>query len=398
MTRRLGSAAARRLAIAASGLARPRPDRVDVRHLRATLRRLAVVQIDSVNVLTRAHHVPFWSRLGPVDRDRLDRWLWRSGEAFEYLAHEASVVPVEHHPLLRHRMAEPHPWRRVERLEAERPGYVRAVLDEVAARGPLAAADLADGGSRTGPWWGQSDGKVALEHLYARGALAIAGRRPTFVTEYDLPERVIPAEVLARPAVPAEEAHEELLLLAAVAQGVGTARDLADHFRLPVTPARAAIERLVAHGRLVPVEVEGWRDPAFLHPDAVVPRRVEASALLCPFDPLIWFRERVERIFDVRYRIEIYVPAPQRLHGYYVLPFLRGDRIVARVDLKADRSAGALLVRAAHLEPGAEPGSVAEALAAELTGMASWLDVPEVRVEPSGDLAPTLAAAVRRAT
>jgi hypothetical protein len=293
-------------------------------------------------------------------------------------------------------MDEPHPWRRVERLDAERPGYVRAVLDEVAARGPLAAADLVDGGSRTGPWWGQSDGKVALEHLYAGGRVAIAGRRPTFVTEYDLPERVIPPEVLARRAVPAEEAHEELVLLGAAAQGVGTVRDLADHFRLPITAARAAVDRLVAHRRLVPVEVDGWREPAYLHPDAVVPRRVAAAALLCPFDPLVWFRERVERVFGFRYRIEIYVPAARRVHGYYVLPFLLGDRLVARVDLKADRRVGALRVRAAHLEPDAEPGPVAEALAAELVALGGWLDVPEVRVEPDGDLAGPLGAAVRR--
>ncbi|HSL57120.1 MAG TPA: crosslink repair DNA glycosylase YcaQ family protein [Acidimicrobiales bacterium] len=396
MSRRLSAAAARRLAIAASGLAGPRPTRVDVRHLRTTLRRLAVVQIDSVNVVTRAHHVPFWSRLGAVDRDRLDAWLWGSGEVFEYLAHEASLVPVEHHPLLRHRMAEPHPWRRIQRLEAERPGYVRAVLDEVAERGPLAANELADGGSRTGPWWGQSHGKVALEYLYASGQLAIATRRPTFVTVYDLPERVLPATVLARPTPPPEEALEELVLLGAAAQGVGTARDLADHFRLPIVPARAAVERLVAHGRLVPVEVDGWRDPAFLHPDAVVPRRVGAAALLCPFDPLIWYRDRVERLFGVRYRIEIYVPEAQRVHGYYVLPFLLGDRIAARVDLKADRAAGALRVRAAHLEPDHVAAPVAEALADELQAMAAWLGVPEVRVEPSGDLAPELARAVAR--
>jgi len=395
MTGALRPAEVRRIAVAAQGLDRPRPGRVDVRHLRTVLERLHVVQIDSVNVLARAHELPFFSRLGPYDRARLHRWLWRSGEVFEYLGHEAAHLPTAHHHLFRHRMATAHPWRRIERLEAERPGYVASVLDEVAERGRLTAADLSDGGDRSGPWWGLSPGKVALEHHYAQGRLAIAERRPTFVTVYDLPERVVPAPVLAVPTPPAEEARRALLELAARAHGVGTAADLADYHRLSIGPARATLHDLAAEGRLERIAVEGWREAAYLHPQARRPRRVRARALLAPFDPLVWFRPRAERVFGFRYRIEIYVPAAQRVHGYYVLPFLLDDRLVARVDLKADRATRRLLVRSVHLEPDERTDVVVGPLARELAELARWLDLDDVTVEPDDGAGRALRSALR---
>ncbi|MEY2448979.1 MAG: uncharacterized protein QOH79_2455 [Acidimicrobiaceae bacterium] len=381
---RLTVAQARRIALGAQGFAEPRPPgRVDARHIRRTLDRIGVLQIDSVNVLVRSYELPLFARLGPHSRRLLPDLVERRRELFEYWAHEASFAPVELHPLLRWRME-------AARIQRHLPDdYVAAVLEEVRRRGPIAASQLSDGGEKSGPWWGWSKGKGALERLFYAGALTSAGRGPNFERRYDRPERVLPAAVLDAPTPPIEEAHRQLLLRAARHHGVGTARDLADYFRIKLTTARPRLHELVEAGSLVPVQVGDWNEIAYLHPGARRPRRVGARALLSPFDSLIWERSRAERLFGVRIRIELYTPAPKRVHGYYVLPFLLGDEIVARVDLKSDRKASRLLVQGAYTEDG-HRGDVVAPLAAELQVMATWLGLDAIEVMPRGDLAPAL--------
>jgi uncharacterized protein len=389
----LSVARARRLALTAQGLDRGRPDpgvRRDVRHLRRVLDAVDVVQLDSVNVLARAHELPFWSRVGPHDRAGRDRWLWRSREAYEGWIHVASMTGVEVWPLLAHRRAEATPGRRVRRLLAEEPGYLHRVLEEVADAGPTRVRDLRDAGRRTGPWWGSPKGKIALDWLTATGRLAVHHRTPTFETSYDLAERVLPDEVTVAEPPPRDRAVELLLLRAARAHGIGTAADLADHHRLATVDARPALQRLVDRGEIERVRVGGWRDDAFLVPGARTAHTIRARTLLSPFDPVVWFRPRAERLFDFRYRIEIYVPARHRVHGYYVLPFLLGDRLVARVDLKADRTTGRLRVRGTFAQDDADHRYVARELAAELEELAGWLGLGDVEVEHRGDLAPAL--------
>jgi uncharacterized protein YcaQ len=370
------------VALAAQGLTRDRPPAPGLRQLRAMVRRLSVVQIDSVNVLARAHYLPGWSRLGGYDVADLDRLAYHRGDLFEYWAHEASLLPVELEPLLRWRkhraLVHEGIWGGVAAVSKNRPDLVEAVRDRVRAEGPLAASDFGD--RALGSWWGWSDTKRALEYLFWSGQLAVAERRRSFERVYDLPERVLPPDVLAAPTPDEDEARRALLLLAARAHGVGTLADLADYFRQSVPVARPLLAELVIDGELVPVDVEGWSAPGYVLPDLVVPRRADARALLSPFDPVVWERPRVKRLFDFDYRIEIYVPAGQRRHGYYVLPFLLGDRLVARVDLKADRQQAVLRVRGASEEPGA-PDETPEALAAELQEMAAWLGLGEVVVE-----------------
>lgn len=383
------------MALGAQGFADPRPaGRVDVRHFRRVVRRVGLVQLDSVNVFCRTHYMPFFSRLGPYDRSALDAWLWGSGEMFEYWGHEASVIPVDQHPLFAHRMRAGNGWGRVERLREERPGFIDAVLEEVRAKGPITTSDLSEPGERDrDAMWGWSDGKVALEALFVDGSIT-AESRPNFVRYYDLTERVIPATAREDPLA-AEEAQTELLLIAARAYGVATAEDLGDYHRIRMPVARPLLDRLVETGDLELVEVEGWDRPAYLHPEAVTPRRVEGSALLSPFDSLVWFRPRAERIWGFRYRIEIYVPAAERVHGYYVLPYLLDGHLVGRVDLKADRSAGRLRVRSSFAEPGVDRVAVARSLASDLEAAAAWLGLDGgVEVEPAGDLAGELTRAV----
>lgn len=394
MERRLPRDQARRIALAAQGFCDPPPTgRVDVRHLRRVLDRVGVVQIDSVNVLARAHYLPAYSRLGPYPTALLDDLAYRRRELFEYWGHEASLIRVDDHRLYRHRMAGWRPWQRVRRLQADDPGYIDRVEAEIAERGPLQAAELTDPGDGHGSWWGWSKGKVACEWLFATGRVAVADRW-NFARRYDLCQRVLPAEVLAAPTPAPEDAQRALLSQAARSLGVATAADLADYHRLRVTDARPRIAELVAAGDLEPVAVDGWGEPAYLHADARLPRRTDACALLSPFDPLVWFRPRAERLFGFRYRIEIYRPVAQRTYGYYVLPFLLGERLVARVDLKADRTVGRLLVHAAWIEPDAEPERVAVALAGELDRLARWQQLPTVVVASKGNLAPQLARAV----
>lgn len=378
---------ARRIALGSQGLSRSRPGgRIDVRHFRRTLHELGLVQLDSVNVLARAHYLPFFSRLGPYPTDRLDRWLWESGEAFEYWAHEASLIPIEHRPLLAHKMDGGWHWGRVEGFGDEHPEMVAAVLEEIRDRGPITVSDLGNAHDhRSEPWWSWRAEKLALEHLFLRGTVTVA-RRDGFVRSYDLPERVHPPDILDEEPLQPRPARRTLLLVAARRLGIGTARDLADYHRIPIRPARELLAELVREGALEEVEVEGVSEPYLLHPEATVPRRIRVATLLSPFDPVVWHRPRLEQLFDFHYRIEIYVPAAKRIHGYYVLPFLMGDRFVARVDLKADRDRRRLLVRAAHAEPGIDEPAVASALGVELGQLAAWLDLSEIVDEGRGDL------------
>jgi uncharacterized protein len=392
-------AQARRLAIAGQGLTGTRPTTTpDRRHLRRVLRQVGLLQIDSVNVLARAHYLPAYSRLGPYDQTLIDRTAFKHRELFEYWGHEAALLPVEIHPLMRWRMdrAATLSWSGVAQLAKERPGYLEWVYEEVAARGPVSAGEVAEDEKRgTDQWgWNWTDAKTALEFLFYAGRVTTSSRR-NFERLYDIPERVIPAKILALPTPDEATAQRELLMLAAVSHGVGTLGDLADYYRIKNPEARPRLAELVEAGRLEQVEVRGWSQPAYTVPDVVIPRRMAGRALLVPFDPLIWERDRTERLFGFRYRIEIYTPAAKRIYGYYVLPFLLGDRLVARVDLKADRALGVLRVQAAWVEPGA-PGETAAELAAELRLMAQWLGLDDIVVEPRGDLASALAIEVSR--
>lgn len=356
--------------------------------------RMTILQLDSVNVVCRSHFLPILARLGPYDRDKLDRYLYRSGEHFEFLSHEASIVSQDLQPLLRHRARANAEGKWAAKAKVELGEYIDEVLAEVAEHGPRTVKTLSDPGDRTGPWWGHSNGKRALDTLYTVGRLAVRNRDKMFVTEYDLPERVFADGVLDRPEPDIDEARKELLMLGAASHGIGTATDLADYFRLRMPVARPLLAELVEEGKLEPVEVAGWDGPTYLHPEARRPRKIKTRALLSPFDPVVWFRPRAERLFDFHYRIEIYVPEPKRIYGYYVLPFLLDEALVARVDLKADRKVGALRVRGSFAEDGVDRDRVCVELAGALKEMSDWLGLDGVMVEPKGDLADQLAAVV----
>ena len=388
---------ARRIALVAQGFRDPRHTVPTMRTFARTLARTAVLQIDSVNVLQRAHYMPLFSRMGPYDTDLLHRAAERHPRRIvEYWAHVAAFMPVELWPHMRHRMRSyeerGHEWQAIR----HKPELVDSIVAEVTERGASTSRDLDDGLPRKKEHWGWnwSDTKKVMEYLFASGRLAVAGRNGAFERLYDLPERVIPREHLRAPEPTVEEASVELLRRAAVAHGVGTEYDLRDYFRMRPELTKPALATLVESGELLPVRIEGWGRQAYLHRDAALPRKVHARALLSPFDPLVWERERTEQLFDFRYRIEIYVPEHKRVHGYYVLPFLLGDRIVGRVDLKSDRKAGLLRVLGTYAEPGA-PEETAEELAAELRDLADWLGLAEIDVAPRGDLAAELAVAVK---
>ena len=364
------------------------------------MRRLGVVQIDSVNVLSRAHYLPVFSRLGAYDRSWLDDAVTpgkRPAQLFEYWGHEASLLPVEAHPLLRWRMAsvDSQAWGGMRSIAEERPELVAAVLAAVTDDGPVSAAALEERHGRLLPagehWgWRWSEVKRALEYLFWAGRITSAGRGSGFQRIYDVPERVLPPEVVQAPTPSRGDAVSALVDIAARAHGVASEPDLRDYFRLPADDSRVAVAGLVEAGVLHPVEVAGWTVPAYLHASARIPRAVAGRALLAPFDPLVWSRPRTERVFGFSYRLEIYVPAAKRVHGYYVLPFLLADRLVARVDLKLDRPAGVLRVRSAWAEPDAPP-ETSEELAGALTDLAHWLGAECVVVEPHGDVARELA-------
>lgn len=398
MVETLSLSAARRIALAAQGFADGRPaGPLNWGHLRRVLERTQLLQIDSVNVLSRAHYLPIFSRLGAYDRGLLESAAWqRPRRLFEYWGHEASLLPLDVQPLFRWRMAEAERglgvWGGLKPFATERRPEAERILAALAERGPSGAGEFQKKQTGSG-WWGWSDAKAALEWLFWSGQVMTRTRRGTFERVYDLTERVLPRAILDQPTPTKAEALRQLMGQAARALGVATATDLRDYFRLAPGVADVALTELVEAGEVRPVDVEGWGTKAYLHRDARRPRRVEASALLSPFDPLIWERSRTERLFGVRYRIEIYVPAEKRQHGYYVLPFLLGDRLAARVDLKADRTRRVLQVLSAHGEPQG-PADAAPALAAELRLLAGWLDLQAVEVAGKGDLAPALAGAL----
>jgi uncharacterized protein YcaQ len=401
----LSRSQARRITLAAQGFRDPRHTVPTMRTFSRTLTRTGVLQIDSVNVLQRAHFMPLFSRMGPYDVTLLQRASSRKPRRLvEYWAHVSAYMPVDLWPYMRHRMdryrEDGHAWMGL----PERKELCASLIAEISDRGPSTSRDLDEGLPRDKVNWGWnwSEAKRALEYLFLAGDLAVAGRTSQFERLYDLPERVLPPDVLAVPTPAPTDAYRELVRRAAVSEGVATARCLADYYRLRQQPAaglasaKVAIDELVESGELLPVRIEGWNRPAYLHRDAEQPRKMAARALLSPFDPVVWERERTEKLFDFFYRIEIYVPEAKRVHGYYVLPFLLGDSIVARVDLKADRKAGVLIVKGAYAEPGA-PEETAPELGAELASLAGWLGLGSIVVQPRGDLAPALGALARTA-
>jgi uncharacterized protein YcaQ len=357
---------------------------------------LKVLQLDFVNVLVPAHYLILWSRLGAYDRQRFDRFVYGKGDYTEQWAHEASIVPSDAWPLLAHRRAayEPSKHNPLHKLR-DRDRYLDVVLEQVRCDGALCAADLPPlpGPKRRPGDWHRSLPRWALEYHFGRGDLAVSHRLSNFQRVYDLPQRIIPAHQLAE-SPDRETADREMLRRASEALGVATLRDLADYFRMSPRDAAPRVEELVEDGALSIVDVENWAEPAYLSKAAQLPRVIEGASLHSPFDPIVWYRPRAERLFDFHYRIEIYVPADKRKWGYYVLPFRLGDRIVARVDLKADRKARRLLVLAAYEEPGVDVGRCADALAGELRALSDWLSLETIQVSRGGDFARTLADAV----
>lgn len=398
MTDTISLAAARRIALAAQGFGDKRSDAPRTwRHVSAVLGRTGLFQIDSVSAVVRAHYMPAFSRLGAYPMPLIDDAATRRPRRlFEYWAHEASYLPVETWPLLQWRMHDARDNRgiygRLAEFGRERAAYIEEIFRRVEAEGPIAASAI-EGQKGEGGWWGWSDAKHAFEWLFWAGRITTASRRG-FERLYDLPERVIPKAIHDRPAPPPADAIRDLLRIAARALGIATAADLRDYFRLSPREADARIAELVENGELVPVKVDGWSQKAFLTTGAKIPRKVAGSALLAPFDPLVWERSRTERLFGFRYRIEIYTPAHRRTHGYYVLPWLLDEALAARVDLKADRATGLLRVIACFAEGNARPDA-AKALAGDLRMMATWLGLGDVVVADKGDFAPALAEAVK---
>ncbi|MEM9175525.1 MAG: crosslink repair DNA glycosylase YcaQ family protein [Myxococcota bacterium] len=403
MTESLSNAEARRIALAAQGFAGKRPTgRIDRRHLLREMARLHLLQLDSVPVVMRTQYMPLFSRLGAYRAELLDEVAYRPHRGrhawFEAWSHEASLLPVELEPWLRfvkRRAREGETWGRYFKTVLDDPAYLDRVRDEIKSRGPLVAGELTDPRPNQGDWWSnRSTGARALDWLFRVGELGIR-RRPGFVKEFDLLERIVPVEILNRPTPTEEASLDELLLRSARAHGIASAACLVDYFRLPVKPSKARLAALVEDGRLVEADVEGWKPRAYLDPEARCPREIRASALLSPFDPVVWCRKRIEGLFDFDYRIEIYVPKEKRRWGYYVLPLLMGDRLVGRFDLKTDRESRVLEVRAAHVEEGADAREVARTAAGELEELARFVGADRVRVGRKGNLARTLSTTLR---
>ncbi|WP_419709155.1 winged helix-turn-helix domain-containing protein [Pseudomonas sp. NFX224] len=378
---------ARRLALAAQGFnGRQSPATIKASGLNRLIERLGILQIDSVNAVVRSHYLPLFSRLGSYSSDLLDQAAWSSGRRrtlFEYWGHEASLLPLSMYPLMRWRMQRATRgediYQQLARFGREQQDTIRRVLAAVEQQGALGAGSLSTRQERAGPWWDWSAEKHALEWLFAAGEVTVAGRR-RFERLYDLPERVIPSAILAHPLPDEAEAQRGLLLHAATALGVGTEKDLRDYFRLNPSDSRPRLAELVEAGELLICDVQGWKQLAYCLPEPKVPRKVEASALLSPFDSLIWERSRTERLFDFRYRLEIYTPQDKRVYGYYVLPFLHNERIAARVDLRAERAAGRLAVHAVHEEETGLDEKGMLALAVHLRRMAGWLGLAQVQL------------------
>ena len=397
---------ARKLALSSLGFGAKKPARAGAAQVRATASRLSAIQIDSVNVLARAHYLPTFSRYGPYPTSALDTMVHGRRELFEYWGHAACFLPMELYPLMRWRMENQRAaWAGV---SAKQKQFMEAVYKEVVEHGPISAGELSIGGKSTGPWWGWSEGKQALELLFRQGRVAVADRR-NFERLYDIPERVIPAPVLQAAAIAPEDAKKALIVRATRAMGVGTAKDIAQYFhidawwdRLSVNgrrpPAKTGVlfDELVEEGRLERVRVEGWKQPAFIVSGARVPRSIDARAIVSPFDPVLWERQWTKAVFGFDYQIEIYVPGPKRIYGYYVLPFLLGDRFAARVDLKAERKTSTMIVHASYVERGLDARPIAAVLAEELRSMAGWLSLASFTVHPKGNLATALKRAVPR--
>jgi uncharacterized protein YcaQ len=400
MREKLSLPMARRIALAAQGFADPRPaGPIDRRHLNRVLARLGLLQIDSVSAVVRAHYMPLFSRLGPYPMSLIDDAAsGRRRRLFEYWAHEASFLPLETWPLMQWRMERARAnddseiYKGLARWAGQNRPLIDAIYREVATRGPMAASDV-DGAKGKGGWWGWSDEKHAFEWLFWAGLITTHSRRG-FERLYDLPERVIPSDIYNAPAPKPADAHRELLRMSAKALGVATYGDLRDYYRLSPGDVKGRLDELVEEGELLPVNVEGWKQPAYLHRAVRMPRKMHARALLAPFDPLVFERSRAERLFDFFYRIEIYTPAEKRQYGYYVLPFLLGDTIVARADVKADRPAGVLRVLATFAQAGAPPETAAELLE-EFRLMQAWLGLERLEIVPKGDLGPALARLAR---
>jgi len=399
MTRRVSvtAAEARRIALAAQGFDRSRPaNPSDVRHFRRAMAAIAVLQLDFVNVLLPAHFLMIWSRLGPYHRERFEKFLYDSGEHTEQWAHEASIVASSDWPLLAHRRADFQQWKSspIGRM-SNRQGYLDEVLAAVRANGAMTSADLppVDGPRRKPGDWHRSVPRWALEYHFGKGHLAVRRRQKNFQRMYDLPERIID-ECFRDSSVDRSDAERELLRKAAGSLGIATAHDIADYYRMTVREAKPRIEELVEEGALAKVGVDGWAHTGYLATGAKSPRQIPGASLLSPFDPVVWFRPRAMRLYGFEYRIEIYVPAARRRWGYYVLPFRQGDQLTARVDLKADRKQSVLRVRNAHLEPGKDSGSTAEALSVELQALADWLCLERVEIEKASAFERTLAASL----
>lgn len=405
---------ARRLAIVSQGFGQ-RPTKPSIAAVRTLAARLHAFQIDSVNVLVRAHYVPAFARLGPYPMDALDTLAYRTRELFEYWGHAACLLPIELYPLVRYRM-EKHTAVTQEYMRSERGGALAKIYAEVAEHGPITAAELSNPGKSSGKWWGWSDGKTKLEYLFDAGLLAVAGRR-RFERLYDIRERVIPRAVIEMPVPAREESMKQLICLGARACGVGTFTDIVRYLnvdgwrdRLPPGPywerrkderrakpiAKRLVSELVEEGRLLLARVDGWKEPSYLHPDARVPRSVDARALLTAFDSLVWERDRIARMFGMRYTIEMYTPQPKRIYGYYVCPFLFGDTLVARLDLKADRQRRMLTVQSAFLEPNRSAREIVSDVAEELKLLQTWLKLDAIEVQNRGDLAKALVGACTR--
>lgn len=378
---------ARRLTLSAQGFnGRQPPAMITSRHVTQLIERLGVLQIDSVNALVRSHYLPLYSRLGNYSQKLLDQAAWSQGrqrKLFEYWGHEASLLPVQLYPLMRWRMQRASQgqgiYQGMAKFGREQQTTIARVLQAVREQGALGAGTLNTRQERAGPWWDWSAEKIALEWLFAAGEVTVAGRRG-FERLYDLPERVLPSAIINHPALSEADAQRDLLLHAVKALGVGTEKDIRDYFRQDPAPAKAGLAELLEQGAIERVQVQGWKQPAYALPQFKVPRKITASALLSPFDSLIWERARTERLFDFHYRLEIYTPAHKRVYGYYVLPFLHHERIAARIDLRAERAAGRLAVHAVHEEEPRLDEEGMHALAVNLRQLADWLGLPQVLI------------------